>query len=274
MNSSGIPGMALHQAISFFSPMMSVPETPAVFWPGCALLNLDPSILKKIAGDPCSDGARDPAGSRLLRPALFFPVSGKISGIQEKAGTPAEKKRGKKDLHRLSQLYPPASWDLRDPGDPHLVRPGRDHDPEGPLRTREGMPGSWRNSAALYLARSLSHPERSGRSAGGPGPFTSFRVSRSLSRSITGPRTLCCGNFHMLHTLEPEKSARMRARRLEEFPADRIILSSCQGCLGSFKGQGRETLHLLELLFGKSRKQGWKNRIFVTLCPGIVLRSR
>ena len=66
----------------------------------------------------------------------------------------------------------------------------------------------------------------------------------------------------------------LRARRLEEFPADRIILSSCQGCLGSFKGQGRETLHLLELLFGKSRKQGWKNRIFVTLCPGIVLRSR
>ena len=90
----------------------------------------------------------------------------------------------------------------------------------------------------------------------------------------TGPRTLCWGNFHMRHTLEPEKSARMRARRLEEFPADRIILSSCQGCLGSFKGQGRETLHLLELLFGKSRKQGWKNRIFVTLCPGIVLRSR
>lgn len=47
MNNSGIPGMALHQAISFFSPMMSVPETPAVFWPGCALLNLDPAILKK-----------------------------------------------------------------------------------------------------------------------------------------------------------------------------------------------------------------------------------
>ena len=65
-----------------------------------------------------------------------------------------------------------------------------------------------------------------------------------------------------------------KSDRLEEFPADRIILSSCQGCLGSFKGQGRETLHLLELLFGKSRKQGWKNRIFVTLCPGIVLRSR
>lgn len=22
----------------------------------------------------------------------------------------------------------------------------------------------------------------------------------------TGPRTLCCGNFHMMHTLEPEKA--------------------------------------------------------------------
>ena len=46
MNSSGIPGMALHQAISCLAPLMSVPETPAVFWPGCALLTLDPSILK------------------------------------------------------------------------------------------------------------------------------------------------------------------------------------------------------------------------------------
>lgn len=46
-NRSGIPGMALHQAISFFSPMISVPEAPAVFWPGCALLNLDPALLRK-----------------------------------------------------------------------------------------------------------------------------------------------------------------------------------------------------------------------------------
>ena len=175
MNSSGIPGMALHQRhLLLFAHDVGSRNAGRFL---ARLCPFEPGSIhtEKNAGDPCSDGARDPAGSRLLRPALFFPVSGKISGIQEKAGTPAEKKRGKKDLHRLSQLYPPASWDLRDPGDPHLVRPGRDHDPEGPLRTREGMPGSWRNSAALYLARSLSHPERSGRSAGGPGPFTSFR---------------------------------------------------------------------------------------------------
>lgn len=193
MNSSGIPGMALHQAISFFSPMMSVPETPAVFWPGCALLNLDPSILKKTLEILARTEPEIRLASRLLRPALFFPVFGKISGIQEKAGTPAEKKRGKKDLHRLSQLYPPASWDLRDPGDPHLVRPGRDHDPEGPLRTREGMPGSWRNSAALYLARSLSHPERSGPVSRRSGPFYVFPVSRSWSRSIPAPGPCAAG---------------------------------------------------------------------------------
>lgn len=187
MNSSGIPGMALHQAISFFSPMMSVPETPAVFWPGCTLLNLDPSILKKTLEILARTEPEIRLASRLLRPALFFPVSGKISGIQEKTGTPAEKKRGKKDLHRLSQLYPPASWDLRDPGDPHLVRPGRDHDPGGSLRTRKCTPGSRRNNARLYLARSLPHPERSGRAAGGSGPFYAPPASRSWSRSIPAP---------------------------------------------------------------------------------------
>lgn len=175
MNSSGIPGMALHQAISFFSPMMSVPETPAIFWPGCALLNLDPSILKKTLEILARTEPEIRLAAGCCGQPSFFLFPEKYPAYRKKAGTPAEKKRGKKDLHRLSQLYPPASWDLRDPGDPHLVRPGRDHDLEGPLRTREGMPGSWRNNARLYLARSLPHPERSGRAAGGPGPFTPLR---------------------------------------------------------------------------------------------------
>ena len=175
MNSSGIPGMALHQAISFFSPMMSVPETPAVFWPGCALLNLDPAILKKTLEILARTEPEIRLAAGCCGQPSFFLFPEKKPGKQGNAGTPAEKKRGKKDLHRLSQLHPPASWDLRDPGDPHLVCPGRDHDPEGSLRTRKCTPGSRRNNAWLYLARSLPHPERSGRTAGGPGPFTPFR---------------------------------------------------------------------------------------------------
>ena len=81
----------------------------------------------------------------------------------------------------------------------------------------------------------------------------------------TGCKTQCCGNFHMLAAIDPEKSAKMRAKRLKEFPEERTIVSSCEGCLGAFRGESRDTIHLLELLFGKSDSRGWGNRIQNTL---------
>ena len=38
MNKSGSLGMALHQSLSFASPMMALSRREAVFWPGCALM--------------------------------------------------------------------------------------------------------------------------------------------------------------------------------------------------------------------------------------------
>ena len=81
----------------------------------------------------------------------------------------------------------------------------------------------------------------------------------------TGCKTNCCGNFHMMAATDPEKSKKMRLNRLKEFPEDRIIVSSCEGCLGAFRGEGRKTIHLLELLFGLSKSRGWSNRIKTTL---------
>ena len=273
MNSSGIPGMALHQAISFFSPMMSVPETPAVFWPGCALLNLDPSILKKTLEILARTEPEIRLAAGCCGQPSFFLFPEKYPAYRKKLEHRLKKSGVKRiytacpnctrQLHGICGIQVIPIWsvlagtmtrkDLCGPGSAHLeageTTPGFIwHDP---CPTQNDPAEQQAVRALLRLSGvPVMEPEH------------------------TGPRTLCCGNFHMMHTLEPEKSARMRARRLEEFPADRIILSSCQGCLGSFKGQGRETLHLLELLFGKSRSQGWKNRIFVTLCPGIVLRSR
>ena len=40
-------GMALHQSLSFAPGMLRIPKTQAIFWPGCALLNLDGAILEK-----------------------------------------------------------------------------------------------------------------------------------------------------------------------------------------------------------------------------------
>ena len=80
----------------------------------------------------------------------------------------------------------------------------------------------------------------------------------------TGSHTRCCGNFHMLRSTDPEKSAVMRFRRLEEL-GEGTILSSCEGCLDAFRSEGRDACHLLELLFGKSSARGWANRIKTTL---------
>ena len=81
----------------------------------------------------------------------------------------------------------------------------------------------------------------------------------------TGSNTLCCGNFRMLHITNPEASAAMRQKRLTELPEDRIIASSCDGCLAAFRSEGRQTQHLLELLLGKSQQRSWGNRIRTTV---------
>jgi Fe-S oxidoreductase len=69
----------------------------------------------------------------------------------------------------------------------------------------------------------------------------------------------------MMAAIDPEKSTKMRRKRLEDFPEDRTIASNCEGCLGAFRSEGRKAIHLLELLFGKSKARGWGNRIKTTL---------
>lgn len=49
MNKSGAFGMQCHQISSFAAPLMRLSRCEAVFWPGCALMNLDPVILQKTA---------------------------------------------------------------------------------------------------------------------------------------------------------------------------------------------------------------------------------
>ena len=47
MNKSGGLGTRLHQAASFSGPLMGVDRCRAVFWPGCALMNMDPALLER-----------------------------------------------------------------------------------------------------------------------------------------------------------------------------------------------------------------------------------
>ena len=47
MSKLGKMVVGIHQAVSFSAAMVRIPKAEAVFWPGCALMTLDPAILNR-----------------------------------------------------------------------------------------------------------------------------------------------------------------------------------------------------------------------------------
>ena len=247
-------GMAFHQGLGFSGMLMKIPAAEAVFWPGCALLNLDGHILEKTLeilrrAEPEIALACGCCG----QPTVYL--------FQEKT----EKRRAKlvkllqkQGVKRIYTACPNCTLQLRE------------------LEGFEILP-IWPVLASQIRPEDISVP------AGGfiwhdPCPTRKEPEQQKAARDLlqfcgcdctepehTGCKTQCCGNFHMLAATDPEKSAKMRRNRLAEFPGDRTIVSNCEGCLGAFRGEGRKTVHLLELLFGASNSRGWANRIKTTL---------
>ena len=254
MNRSSNLGMAFHQALGFSALLMKIPKAEAVFWPGCALLNLDEKILVKTLeilrrAEPDIAMACSCCGQPT---AYLFPKQ--AESRRNKLVTQL-KKQG---VQRIYTACPNCTLQLREldgfeilPIWPVLAK----HMTAADVTTPDGKfiwhdPCPTRNDPAQQeAARQLLH----------------LCGCDCCQPEHTGCKTQCCGNFHMLAATDPEKSRKMRLKRLEEFPEDRIIASSCEGCLGAFRGEGRNTLHLLELLFGKSNARGWGNRFKTTL---------
>lgn len=247
-------GMAFHQSLGFSKALMKIPAAEAVFWPGCALLNLDGEILEKtlVILRRAEPEIRLACGCCGQPTVYLFPEKtenrrNKLVSLLKKQG-----------IKRIYTACPNCTLQL------------------GELEGFEIIP-VWPVLAAHMKPEDLSVP-------GGsfiwhdPCPTRNDSKQQKAARDLlgvcgsdctepehTGCRTQCCGNFHMLEATDPEKSARMRRNRLKEFPEERTIVSSCEGCLGAFRGEGRQTIHLLELLFGRSKGRGWRNRIKTTL---------
>lgn len=246
--------MAIHQELGFSSVLMKIPAAEAVFWPGCALMNLDGEILEKTLdvlrrAEPEIQLACGCCG----QPTVYlFPEKA------EKRRAKLVKMLQKQGVRRIYTACPNCTLQLKELGDfeilpvwPVLAQHLAKEDivfPEGCFIWHDPCP-TRKDPAQQEAARKLLN----------------LCGCDCTEPEHTGCRTNCCGNFHMLAATDPEKSRKMRQKRLEEFPCGRTIVSSCEGCLGAFRGESRKTIHLLELLFGKSNSRGWGNRIKTTL---------
>ena len=245
-------GMACHQALSFHSLMMRIPKTEAVFWPGCALMMLDPAILQKTLAvlrraEPSIQLAAGCCGqpSQYLFPETFVKRRDNLRNLLQQQG-----------VKRIYTACPNCTLQLKQLEGFEII-------PVWPI-------------LAEYLEKSDVEPPVGSFVWHDPCPTRGDAAQQAGVRKLldisdcdwtepeyTGPHTRCCGNFHMLRSTEPEKSAMMRSRRLEEL-GEGTILSSCEGCLDAFRSEGRDTCHLLELLFGRSKSRSWGNRIHTT----------
>lgn len=81
-----------------------------------------------------------------------------------------------------------------------------------------------------------------------------------LEPKFTKEKTICCGNINMLHLTNPKKSEKMRVSRNNQF-FNKNIISYCNGCIYAFSKLGTKGVHIVELIFGKSKNNSFLNRI-------------
>ena len=246
--------MLLHQALSFSRPLMHIPHSEAIFWPGCALLMLDREILEETMqvlrrADP---------DIRLAAGCCGQPTRHLLPEEEQRRTALLTDRLRRQGVRRIYTACPNCTLQM------------------GELNGFEVIP-VWPVLAAHCTAADLSKHEGSF-VWHDPCPTRQDPVQLEAVRKLlntsgcdwieanrSGSTSLCCGNFRMLHISDPERSQKVRSRCLAEMDERRTILSCCEGCLSSFRTNGRQTMHLLELLFGTSATRGWKNRILTTI---------
>lgn len=252
MNKRGNFVVACHQAVSFHGSMIRIPKAEAVFWPGCALMTLDPAILDKTLAvlrrtEPEIQLAAACCGNPTT---CLFP---------DKAEARKQMLLKRLQLQGVRRIYTAC---------PNCTLQLREYDLEvipvwqvltDCLTAEDLVPGSgsyvWHDPCPTRTDPLQQEAVRK---------LLALRCCDCIQPEHTGCSTLCCGNRKMLHCTNPEASKKIREKRLSDFPEDRVIASSCEGCLSAFRGAGRKTEHLLELLFGKSKSRGWGNRLKTT----------
>lgn len=247
-------GMAFHQGLGFSTLLMKIPGTEAVFWPGCALMTLDGAILDKTLEvlRRAEPGIQLACGCCGQPTVYLFPEKtgkrrAKLVRLLQKQG-----------VKRIYTACPNCTLQLRELDGFEII-------PVWPVLAEHIKPEDLSVPNGSFIWHDPCPTRNQPEQQAAARKLLGFCGCDCIEPEHTGCKTNCCGNFHMLAATDPEKSAKMRRKRLEEFPADRTVASNCEGCLGAFRSEGRQGIHLLELLFGQSKSRGWGNRIKTTL---------
>ncbi|NCB31965.1 MAG: hypothetical protein EOM66_11235, partial [Clostridia bacterium] len=226
-----------------------------VFFPGCALMELDPAIVQKTL-----DALRKEVPDMALCPLCCgYPARySRSAAIYEKKAARLRKSLERRGVKRIYSACPNCTQMLGAMGGYEIIPIwgilARTYE-QGPVdqsktwALHDPCPTRWdaeiHESVRVLLRRAGV-------------PMAEFPYNRE--------GTHCCGQFHMLHRADPAKSANMCKSRAEEAPVPRIV-SYCQGCINSFTKEGVEAAHILELLYGSSRYKGWFNRFRTRYFP-------
>jgi len=244
-------GSRINQSLSF-SPLFAKSTKGAkVFWPGCALLNLEPDIIDKtyaalsaiIPGlGFCSFCCGKPglyvnSKKTFQRRLVWLNREIEAAGIKEAyVACP----NCKITLERYTGLKVFSIWEVLD-GD---------------------LPDAF-SSAAAGESWALHDPCAARFESGSQAAVRSI-LHQAGVEMVEFPHskdnTRCCGNVGMLMVLNRLKGQAILEKRLAETPPGIPVASYCQGCVNAFRKKGKESRHIIELLFGKSSSYNWLNR--------------
>ena len=250
MGKSGTFGMTLHQALSFSPLFLRIPKAEAVFWPGCALMQLDPAILQKTLAVLC----REEPGTAMACGCCGQPTRYLFPGAAPRREEKLIARLKKQGIRRIYTACPNCTRTLEGLGDWEII-------PIWHPLARNLRQEDLSCPAGAYVLHDPC-PMRND-----PEALAAVRVLLDLAKcdyvqpEQSREKTRCCGSAGMLRAKDPEKSALLRRRRLAQLDSTRTILSCCEGCLDAFRTEGRDTCHLLEFLFGRSKKRTWANRV-------------
>ncbi len=249
MNSGEI-SIRTHQFLSFSRAFAKLQQGENIFWPGCAILSMGEKIVMSTY---------ELLKTQIPDLKIGTLCCGKPS-LHIDGGKPYEKKKEcinkalrNSGVRRIYTLCPNCQHTLSENSDCEIISAW--------VILEEAIPNELHG---FYKGKKLSLHD--------PCPVRDHLENTKAARDILNKlgvdilefennreRTICCGKKNMIMTLEPEKGRKLFEIRAKQAPSKEIV-TYCGSCVDTFRSNGFEGTHILELLWQAQCNKSWKNR--------------